>query len=99
MNIFKKFGNGPKKASGGNKLNMVIAKTHQLSGRLVGMQITGGNFIGIVLSMVQMSLGFVFITSGLTKGSPYAIGMVVLVGCALAILVERLSWRIKSARW
>jgi hypothetical protein len=88
MSIFKK---GPMKASGGNKLNMVIAKTHQLSGRLVGMQITGGNFIGIVLSMVQMSVGFVFITSGLTNGYPPAVGMVMVVGCALAILVERLS--------
>jgi hypothetical protein len=80
-----------KKPRSGNKLNMIIARTYQLSSRLVGMQLTSGNFIGIVLSMTQMSLGFLFISSGLTKGIWYMIAMVVIIGCALAILVERLS--------
>jgi hypothetical protein len=86
MNIFKR-----SKKNTGNKMNMTIAKTHRLSARLVGMQLTLGNLIGIVLSMCQMSLGFIFLTAGITKGNPGLIGMIALVGCALALLIERLS--------
>lgn len=81
----------PRKKSGGNKLNMVIAKTHQLSSRMVGMQLTGGNFIGIALSAIQMSLGFVFLTEPMTKGRWYMIAPIVVIGIALAVLIERLS--------
>jgi hypothetical protein len=86
----KLIGNGTKR-KGGNKLNMIIAKTHRLSSRLVGMQLTSGNLIGVILSMCQMSLGFVFLTASMTHGVWYMVGMVVLIGCALAILIERLS--------
>jgi hypothetical protein len=80
-----------KKPKSGNKLNMIIARTHQLSSRLVGMQLTSGTFIAVMLSMAQMSLGFLFISSGMTHGLWYMVTMVVLLGCLLAILVERLS--------
>lgn len=70
---------------------MMIAKTHRVSSRLIGMQLTLGNLIGLLLSMTQMSLGFVFLTSGMTKGNQLMIGMIALVGCALALLIERLS--------
>jgi hypothetical protein len=85
------FGRNEPKKKGGNKLNMVIAKTHQLSSRLVGMQLTSGNLIGVVLSMCQMSLGFVFLTQPITTGRWYMVAMIVIIGCALAILIERLS--------
>jgi hypothetical protein len=80
-----------RKHGSGNKLNMVIAKTHRFSSRLVGMQLTSGSLIGVILSMCQMSLGFVFLTAGMTNGLWYMVAMVVVIGCALAILIERLS--------
>jgi hypothetical protein len=64
-----------------NKLNMTIAKTHALSGRLIGMQLTGGTLLGVVLSCVQMMAGFV-VLAGLV-GVP--------VGLILAVMVEKLS--------
>src|SRR5690349_5442150 len=74
-----------------NKLNMAIAKSHQLSSRLVGMQITTGNLIGIGLSAIQMSVGFELVGQEETKGNiPANIG-IGLIGCLLAVLVERLS--------
>ena len=88
MNI--SFGQKNKK-QGGNKLNMIIAKTHRLSSRLVGMQLTSGNLFGVVLSMGQMSAGFVILTGGLTHGQWYLVSPIIMIGCALAILIERLS--------
>jgi hypothetical protein len=64
-----------------NKLNMTIAKTHALSGRLIGMQLTSGTLLGVILSCVQMMAGFV-VLAGLV-GIP--------VGLILAVMVEKLS--------
>jgi len=75
-----------------NKLNMAIAKTHRLSSRLVGMQITGGSFIAIALSVLQMSVGFMVVGAALIVKLPYVFGpLIALVGVMLALLVERLS--------
>ena len=74
-----------------NKLNMAIAKSHQLSSRLVGMQITTGNLIGIGLSAIQMSVGFELVGQEETKGNIPANVGIGLIGCLLAVLVERLS--------
>jgi hypothetical protein len=79
------------KKKSGNKLNMIIARTNQLSTRVIGMQLTAGTGIAIALSMTQMSLGFLFITSKLTGGIWYMIAMIVAIGSLLAVLVERLS--------
>jgi hypothetical protein len=74
-----------------NKLNMAIAKTHRLSTRLVGMQITAGTLVGVVLSAVQMSAGFLIVGGGLINGN-YLIGFgMVIIGIAVALLIERLS--------
>jgi hypothetical protein len=74
-----------------NKLNMAIAKTHRFSSRLVGMQITTGNLIGVILSATQMSVGFEVLAQGVTHGNiPGDVG-IAIIGIALAILVERLS--------
>jgi hypothetical protein len=78
----------PKKAS---KLNMLIARTHRLSTRLVGMQMTSGTLVGIILSAIQMSAGFIIIGQGLIHGSILLIGLVLVAGVALAMLIERLS--------
>jgi hypothetical protein len=78
-------------ANTGSKMNMTIAKTHRLSSRLVGMQLTAGNLIGIVLSMVQMSAGFVTLTQKITRGHWYTVSPIAAVGCLLALLIERLS--------
>jgi hypothetical protein len=82
------FGNGRKN---GNKLNMVIARTHRLSTRLVGMQLTSGNLFGILLSMLQMSLGFEIVSRPATKGVWYMVVAVFVIGCMLGLLIERLS--------
>ena len=74
-----------------NKLNMAIAKTHRLSSRLVGMQITGGNFIGIGLSALQMSAGFLIVGSAILAQSWIMYPVIMAIGIALAILIERLS--------
>jgi hypothetical protein len=78
-------------AKTGNKMNMTIAKTHRLSSRLVGMQLTAGNLIGILLSMVQMSLGFITLTQNITHGQWYMVVLIATIGCLLALLIERLS--------
>jgi hypothetical protein len=64
-----------------NKLNMTIAKTHSLSGRIIGMQLTGGTLLGVLLSCVQMMAGFVVLSGWV--GIP--------VGLILAIMIEKLS--------
>ena len=74
-----------------NGMNLLIAKTHRLSGRLIGMQITMGTFIGIVLSAIQMSAGFLIVGQALIGGSFFLAVLIVLIGAALALLVERLS--------
>ncbi len=75
-----------------NKLNMTIARTHTLTSRLLGMQLTGGNLIGVGLSALQMSAGFLIIGGGVIAQNALLMGpLVFLVGIALAILVERLS--------
>jgi hypothetical protein len=74
-----------------NKLNMAIAKTHQVSTRLVGMQITSGNFIAIGLSALQMTVGFIFLSNALIAGRWFMYLLVIGIGIALAFLIERLS--------
>jgi DNA-binding Lrp family transcriptional regulator len=74
-----------------NKLNMMIAKTHQLSSRIVGMQITTGTLIGVILSATQMSVGFEIVGQGVTHGNLAEDGGIGVIGVSLAILVERLS--------
>jgi hypothetical protein len=76
------------KKPSGNKMNMAIARTNQLSSRVVGMQLTSGTLIAVGLSMAQMSTGFVFVTK-LTLW--YWITPVAIIGCLLAILVESLD--------
>ena len=71
-----------------NKLNMTIAKTNQLSTRVVGMQLTGGNFIGLVLSAIQMVLGFTFLIANADVWTKVAVSV---IGVALAVLIERLT--------
>jgi len=71
-----------------NKLNMTIAKTHQLSSRVVGMQLTSGNFVGLVLSAMQMVIGFIYLAG---NGSPAMTALIAVIGVALAVLVERLT--------
>src|SRR5258708_5568353 len=83
-------GQGPKVAKG-NKLNLAIAKTHRLSSRLIGMQLTTGTLIGICLSALQMSAGFIIKGQSLINGNFFLAIMVAAIGIALAILVERLS--------
>jgi len=84
-----------------NKLNMAIAKTNQLSSRVVGMQLTGGNFIALGLSAMQMVVGFVFLMGNADMGTKI---LVSVIGVALAILIERLTLggliavRVSSAR-
>jgi hypothetical protein len=87
MNI--QIGNGKKK--GGSALNMLIAKTQTFSGRVLGMQLSGGTLIGVGLSAMQMSVGFLIIGGAIIKGNFLMAALIFLVGCALAVLVERLS--------
>jgi len=81
---------GPKPTKG-NKLNLTIAKTDRLSSRLIGMQLTTGTLIGIALSALQMSAGFIIKGQSLIHGNFFLALMVAGIGIALAILVERLS--------
>jgi hypothetical protein len=55
------------------------------------MQITAGTFVGIALSAIQMSAGFLVVGQGLIKGNILLAAMVALIGVALAVLIERLS--------
>ena len=71
-----------------NKLNMAIARTNQLSSRVVGMQLTGGNFIALALSALQMVVGFVFLMGNADMGTKI---LVSVIGVALAVLIERLT--------
>jgi len=74
-----------------NGMNMAIAETHRLSSRLIGMQITSGTLIGIALSAFQMSAGFLIVGTSLIGGNIFLAVLIVLIGIALALLVERLS--------
>ncbi len=78
-----------KKSSNG--MNMLIAKTHRLSSRLIGMQITSGTFFGIALSAIQMSAGFLIVGRTLIGGNFFLAIAIVLIGIVLALLIERLS--------
>jgi len=71
-----------------NKLNMTIAKTHQLTSRMVGMQLTGGTLICMVLSGAQLGAGFVMLTF---NGNYWAVVGMGLIGIVMAVAVERLS--------
>lgn len=55
---------GGDKPKGGSRLNMAIARTHTFSSRILGMQLTGGTLVGVMLSALQMSVGFLIIGSG-----------------------------------
>jgi len=55
------------------------------------MQLTGGNFIGIALSAIQMSAGFLIIGQPIIKGSFLIASLITFIGMALAVLIERLS--------
>lgn len=70
-----------------SKLNLTIAKTHELSNRVVGMQLTAGNFIAIALSATQMTLGFIYLVHPVAWG--YV--LIAVIGVALAVLIERLT--------
>lgn len=70
-----------------SKLNLTIAKTHELSNRVVGMQLTAGNFVAISLSATQMTLGFIY----LVHPAGFQIALISVIGVALAILIERLT--------
>jgi hypothetical protein len=72
-------------------LNLAIANTHRVSNRLVGMQLTLGNFIALALSALGMSLGFIFLCEPMIKGQPFMYGMLAVIGTSLGILIERLS--------
>jgi len=74
-----------------NRMNMAIAKTHRLSTRLVGMQITTGTLIGVCLSATQMAAGFLVVGQGLIAGNGLVAVLVTVIGILLAILIERLS--------
>jgi len=74
-----------------NQLNMAIAKTHRLSTRLVGMQITTGTLIGVCLSATQMAAGFLVVGQSLISGNWAIAAFVTVIGILLAILIERLS--------
>lgn len=71
-----------------NKLNMAIAKSHRLSTRLVGMQITLGTLFGLVLSAMQTSIGFI-VTVNLNNS--FLNVLIFMVGTAMSVIVERLS--------
>lgn len=74
-----------------SKLNMIIARTHRLSQRLIGIQMTTGTLIGICLSACQMSAGFLVIGSWFIGGNLVLTGLVIIIGCGIAVLIERLS--------
>jgi hypothetical protein len=86
-----------KKQGKGNRLNLAIAKTHQVSSRLVGMQLTSGNFIALVLSSIQMVAGFLILAQPIVdsfrtewekNGERLLISV---IGILMAVLVERLG--------
>ena len=52
------------------------------------MQLTGGNFIGLVLSAVQMVVGFFFL---MTNADGWTKALVAVIGVGLAVLIERLT--------
>src|SRR5216683_3207372 len=74
-----------------SKLNMLIARTHRLSQRLIGVQMTTGTLVGIALSACQMSAGFLVIGSWIIGGNVFLGGLIAIIGCAIATQVERLS--------
>jgi len=86
-----------KKQGKGNRLNLAIAKTHQVSSRMVGMQLTSGNFVALILSSIQMVAGFLILAqpiidsykSDLEKNGERF--LVSGIGVLMAILVERLG--------
>jgi hypothetical protein len=88
---------GSKRQGKGNRLNLAIAKTHQVSSRMVGMQLTSGNFVALILSSIQMVAGFLILAqpiidsykSDLEKNGERF--LVSGIGVLMAILVERLG--------
>jgi len=86
-----------KKQGKGNRLNLIIAKTHQVSSRVVGMQLTSGNFIALLLSSLQMVLGFLILAQPIINSYPSDLqkngerALIAIVGILMAILVERLG--------
>lgn len=74
-----------------SKLNMIIARTHRLSQRIIGVQMTTGTLIGIVLSACQMSAGFLTMGWWFINGNYFLIALICVIGWGLAILIERLS--------
>ncbi len=80
-----------KKPTKASKLNLVIARIHQLSMRLIGIQMTSGTLIGICLSACQITAGMLVIGSEFINGNPLLILLVVVGGCSIAIMIERLS--------
>ena len=81
-NFFK-----PKKLDLG-KLNMIIAQSYRLSGRLIGVQMTSGTLMAIALSSVQMAVGF---TTKAHPASGVIWSLVFIIGIVMAILVERFT--------
>jgi hypothetical protein len=79
--------NTPKKKRGSAGLNMAIASMHGLNNRLIGLQMTSGNVIGIVVSAIQVTIGALIVAHPSVE-----FGIILaVVTCALAVLIERLS--------
>lgn len=76
-----------KNKAGGPDLNMAIASMHALNNRLIGLQMTSGNVIGIVLSAIQVTFGALIVSHPV-----WYVGVFLApVTCALAVVIERLS--------
>jgi len=84
-NFFKSI--KPKKLDLG-KLNMIIAQSYRLSGRLIGVQMTSGTLIAIALSSIQMAVGF---TTKAHPANTIIWSLVFVIGIIMAILVERFT--------
>src|SRR5579871_6532921 len=86
-----------KKQGKGNRLNLAIAKTHQVSSRVVGMQLTSGNFIALLLSSIQMVAGFLILAQPIIDACKTDLErygerfLVSSIGVLMAVLVERLG--------
>src|SRR5579871_2212191 len=86
-----------KKQGKGNRLNLAIAKTHQVSSRVVGMQLTSGNFIALLLSSIQMVAGFLILAQPIIDACKTDVErygerfLVSSIGVLMAVLVERLG--------
>jgi hypothetical protein len=68
-------------------LNHAIAYMHGLNNRLVGLQLTSGNVIGIVISAIQITFGALIVSHPVWYLDP----VLAPITSALAVAIERLS--------